>query len=84
MSSISFGLRFPSFDLSGSLLLKQLGKDCFKVFAIPIICDVSTLASLDCLPVQVWVFFFFFLMLDNSGLHPERLKYHIRRFPGLL
>lgn len=82
VSSISFDLRFPSFDLSGSLLLKQLCKDCFKVFAIPIICDISTLASLDCLPVQVWVFFF--LMLDNSGLHPECLKYHIRRFPGLL
>lgn len=77
VSSISFGLRFPSSGLSGSLLLKQLCKDYFKVFAIPIIRDISTLAPLDCLPVRVWVFIF--LMLDNSGLHPERLKYHIRR-----
>lgn len=51
VSSVSFGLIFPSFDLSGSLLLKQLCKDYFKVFAISIISDISTLASLDCLPM---------------------------------
>lgn len=80
MSSVSFGLRFPSFDLSGSLLLKQLCKNYFKVFAISIISDIATLTSLDYLPCE----FGFFLMLDNSGLHPEHLKYHIRRFSGLL
>lgn len=80
MSSISFGLRSLSCDLNGSLLLRQLCTNYFKVVTISIISDNPISVSHDCL--FIWVEVFFFLMLNNFGLHPEHLKYHIRGLFG--